>query len=39
MEVFRAPRVTLIAARLREVERTAGWAIPKVDLATPSPGP
>ena len=26
-----------IAARLREVERTAGWAIPKLDLATPSP--
>ena len=26
-----------IAARLREVERTAGWAVPKVDLATPSP--
>ena len=26
-----------IAARLRDVERTAGWAIPKVDLAVPSP--
>ena len=26
-----------IAARLREVERTAGWATPKLDLATPSP--
>jgi D-lactate dehydrogenase len=26
-----------IAARLRDVERTAGWAIPKLDLAVPSP--
>jgi len=26
-----------IAARLRQVERTAGWAIPKLELATPSP--
>jgi len=26
-----------IAARLRDVERTAGWAIPKLELATPSP--
>jgi FAD/FMN-containing dehydrogenase len=26
-----------VARRLREVERTAGWAIPKLDLATPSP--
>jgi D-lactate dehydrogenase len=26
-----------VARRLREVERTAGWAIPKVDLATPHP--
>jgi FAD/FMN-containing dehydrogenase len=26
-----------IATRLREVERTAGWATPKLDLATPSP--
>ena len=26
-----------IARRLRDVERTAGWATPKVDLATPSP--
>src|SRR5436190_3295317 len=25
-----------IAARLREVERTAGWATPKLDLTTPS---
>ncbi|HYT05967.1 MAG TPA: FAD-binding oxidoreductase [Gemmatimonadales bacterium] len=32
-----APIPDDIAARLREVERTAGWAIPKVDLATPSP--
>jgi FAD/FMN-containing dehydrogenase len=26
-----------IAARLREVEQTAGWAIPKHELATPTP--
>jgi len=26
-----------IARRLRELERTGGWAIPKLDLATPSP--
>ncbi len=26
-----------IAARLREVERTAGWAVPKLDLATANP--
>ena len=26
-----------IARRLRELERTAGWATPKLDLATPSP--
>ena len=26
-----------IAARLREVERTAGWATPKLDLASASP--
>jgi len=32
-----APIPDDIAARLREVERNAGWAIPKLDLATPSP--
>jgi FAD/FMN-containing dehydrogenase len=32
-----APIPDDVARRLREVERTAGWAIPKVDLATPSP--
>src|SRR2546422_3151948 len=32
-----APIPNDIAARLREVERTAGWATPKLDLATPSP--
>ena len=32
-----APIPDDIAARLREVERTAGWATPKLDLATPSP--
>ncbi|HKW41338.1 MAG TPA: FAD-binding oxidoreductase [Gemmatimonadales bacterium] len=28
-----------VARRLREVERTAGWATPKVDLTTPAPRP
>src|SRR5256884_4909892 len=32
-----APIPDDIAARLREVERTAGWATPKLDLATPGP--
>src|SRR5207247_8631631 len=32
-----APIPDDIAARLREVERTAGWATPKLDLATPPP--
>ena len=32
-----APIADDIAARLRDVERTAGWATPKLDLATPSP--
>ena len=32
-----APIPDDIAQRLRDVERTAGWAIPKLDLATPSP--
>jgi FAD/FMN-containing dehydrogenase len=32
-----APIPDDIAARLREVERNAGWAIPKLDLVTPSP--
>lgn len=32
-----APIPDDIAARLREVERNAGWATPKLDLATPSP--
>src|SRR5207244_7944630 len=32
-----APIPDDIAARLREVERTASWATPKLDLATPTP--
>ncbi len=28
-----------VARQLREVERSAGWATPKLDLATPSPEP
>jgi FAD/FMN-containing dehydrogenase len=28
-----------VARRLREIERTAGWATPKRDLATPTPEP
>src|SRR5438093_1313269 len=32
-----APIPDDIAARLREVERTAGWATPKLDLASASP--
>src|SRR5438876_4447214 len=32
-----APIPDDVAARLREIERTAGWAIPKLELAIPSP--
>ena len=32
-----APIPDDIARRLRELEQTAGWATPKLDLATPSP--
>ncbi len=34
-----APIPDDIAARLRDVERTAGWATPKLDLATRAPKP